>query len=254
MKNSLFLHYGPGGNAFVENQMFDKLSDKILFWNQPKTKTLNSPYSSLVSLSTKQVLSTDEPHNIIAHSFGCSIAASIKQEPVLHDSKIILIAPLRNIPLNFLNLANILLKKQENSKLKNALSVLSENVISSSFESNLFWKLFGEIVIHPNYYPSFWSSSECMQNYLSIAAKGPVFDTEEWQAVIADYFLFDKKYNFDIFKNTNTHVLLGANDPYLSQADFDYWISLLGINNVSIIKNAGHLPHIEQPTSLLNLL
>lgn len=254
MQRSLFLHYGPGGNSFVENKILGKLTDKIYFWDQPKVKHRPNPYSSLVALCEEQLLKVSSPCNIVAHSFGCDLALSIlKSNPNL-VSKTILISPLRNIPNCFINLAKKLLEIKNSVPLSQALLSAESKTDNLSLEANLFWSLITQISTHPNYNSSFWQSHECMTNYFSLAAEASAFDAEEWQVLVHDYLFTQKQNNYEILKNTNTHALFGANDPYLTPAALEYWKELLGKDNVSIIDNVGHFPHLEQPSSILNFL
>jgi pimeloyl-ACP methyl ester carboxylesterase len=97
-----------------------------------------------------------------------------------------------------------------------------------------------------------------MTNYYALIKDAPLFDFEEWQTIIQNYVfknnLLNKEDNFEVFRNTNTHAILGAHDPYLDAHDFGYWQELLGKDNVSIVENAGHYLHIEQSTKFLNFL
>jgi pimeloyl-ACP methyl ester carboxylesterase len=242
MQKIIFLHYGPGGNSYVENKIFQKLTNMIKFWDQPSTKKTSDPFLSLVNISEQEIAKIQSPSTIVAHSFGCDIAASIVKSNSNLVSKIVLISPLRNIPKNFIHLATNLLKKQDSEALTAALA------------SKEFWSLVIQISTHPEYNSSFWYSAEKMANYFALAAKAPAFDPEEWQTIMNDYLFIQKQNDFQIFKNTNTQVVFGAQDPYLSQEDFEYWKELLGNENVTIIENVGHFPHIEQPSSILNLL
>lgn len=254
MKRSLFLHYGPGGNSFVEKKVLSDLADKIYFWDQPKTKNIHNPYIGLVGLCEQELKKMSSPQSIIAHSFGCDLAASIMKSNPSFVSKTILISPLRSVPIGFINLAKKLLAKQNLKPLAEALLFAENTANKLNMEANIFWGLVSQVATHPDYNSSFWHSVECMTDYFSLAAEAPAFDAEEWQALIHDYLFLQKQNNYEILKNTNTHAILGADDPYLTVADHEYWKNLLGKDNVTIVENAGHFPHIEQPSCLVKLL
>jgi pimeloyl-ACP methyl ester carboxylesterase len=239
MQKIFFLHYGPGGNSYAENKIFKGSTTEIRFWDQPRTKKMNDPFLSLVNLSEQEILKIQSPRTVVAHSFGCDIAASIVKSNSGAISKTVLISPLRNIPNNFINLAKNLLKRQDSV------------VLTAALASQEFWSLVTHISTHPEYNSSFWHSSEQMANYYALVANAPAFDPEEWQTLINDYLFIQKQNDFKIFKDTNTHVIFGAHDPYLSIEDFEYWKALLGNENVTVVENAGHFPHIEEPTSLI---
>jgi pimeloyl-ACP methyl ester carboxylesterase len=246
INRTLFLHYGPGGNSFAEKEILGTLTDRINFWDQPKVKHTPTPFQSLALECERQTAKMTKPCNLIAHSFGCDLTASLLQKNPDSLSKIILISPLRHLPSAFINLGKNLLGKEETTGLKTILETTGANVDATSF-----WNLVTQVTSHPLYNSSFWQSQACMNHFSSLTSKAPEFDAEEWQTIIHNYIFSAPQTNFNIFKNSNVKVILGAEDPYLTPSDFQYWQELLGNENVSIIKNAGHFPHLEDPSSLL---
>lgn len=252
MMKSLFLHYGPGGNSFVDKEILGNLTEKIYFWDQPKVKHFSSPFQSLVTESEGQIKKMSSPSNLIAHSFGCDIAASLLQSNSITVDKTLLISPLRHMPTSFINLGNKLIAKQETQALKDALNAIGRDF--TKIEAPLFWNLVSNIASHPFYFPSFWQSQETMNNFISLASKAPAHDSEEFYAVVQNYLFSDPKNNYNSLNKSNTHVVLGAEDPYYTADDFHYWQQLLGSENVTIIKSTGHFPHLEQPSYFLKFI
>ncbi len=255
MNNSLFLHYGPGGNSFVEKEILGKANNQIVFWDQPTVRHLSIPYPNLVSLCEKKIEELNSPSLIIAHSFGCDIILSILNTHPQNDSKLILISPLLNIPNCFINLAKNLNLTNELPQLKNELLKIQATANKNANSPEVFWSLVSQIIIHPNYSSSFWHSLERYQDYLAINVNSPAFDSEEWQVVINDYlFTKPQKINFNHLKNSNSHIILGEFDPYYTKEDFQFWLDLVGKERITIIPNTGHFPHLENSSAFLNLI
>jgi pimeloyl-ACP methyl ester carboxylesterase len=255
MNNSLFLHYGPGGNSFVEKEILGKANNQIVFWDQPTVRQLTTPFSSLVSLCEKKIEELKSPPLIIAHSFGCNIISSILNTHPQNESKLILISPLINIPNCFINLAKILNSTKELPQLKDELLKIHSTSNKSAIGPEVFWRIVRQIIMHPNYSSTFWHSHKCYQDYLAVNANSPNFDSEEWQVVINDYlFTQAQKINFNILQNSNSHIILGEFDPYYTKEDFHFWYDLVGKERVTIIPSTGHFPHLENSSAFLNLI
>jgi pimeloyl-ACP methyl ester carboxylesterase len=252
MNQALFLHYGPGGNSYAEKEILGIFTDNINFWDQPKVKNSSTPYQSLVAECEKQIIKMNDPCNLIAHSFGCDLAASLLIKNPKLIGKVILISPLRHFPICFKNLGNKLHAAQADTALNSALTSISP--YSKKMEAPAFWNLVSNIVTHPAYFTSFWKSQETMQKFIALATLAPANDSEEFQIVLQDYIFTNPQDNFSNLKNSNIHVIISTDDPYYTEDDFQYWLKVIGTENVTLLKNVGHFPHLEDPSCLLKLL
>lgn len=246
MKPSFFLHYGPGGNAYVESQKLNSILPNAIFWDQSKAKDSQTPFQSLVKATADEIKKNTSPVNLVAHSFGCDLVAGFLPGGDALFDKIILISPLRSIPQAMLNLAKNLLAKKNEPALETAYKAANLNS-AEKMDATLFWNLVSNIVIHPFYGSAFWTSANEQKNYENIAANGPAFDGQEWQTLMQDYLFQNNINDFKKLKGKDVLVIFGETDPYLDLAiDIPFWQQIVGNHNVITIKQTGHFLHIEQ--------
>lgn len=252
MKTSLFLHYGPGGNAHVEKHVLTKDMAQTIFWDQPRVKNYKNPFNKLALFSADFIQET-KSKTIIAHSFGCDILSSLLNYPQINIDKAILISPLKSIPIGIFTLGEVLFRKKPNSELRLALDMANAKI--SDVDQTAFWGMVTQVASHLDYSASFWHSHEAQKNYETIAGSGPTFDAMEWQTLIQDYLFNNKTSSFDRFNDKKTLAIFGENDPYfIAERDLPYWQNLLGKEQVAVIKHSGHFPHLENRTEFLNIV
>ncbi|MEK6628996.1 MAG: alpha/beta hydrolase [Bdellovibrionota bacterium] len=252
MSHSLFLHYGPGGSSYIENHELSKFLPATIFWNQPKVKTLSEPFKKLTIACTEQVLSIKAPLQLIGHSFGCDLIASIlPQGSEINNA--ILISPLQSIPLAFHSLGEVLNKKEAKPELESALALALSKI--SDIDPATFWGMVGPIVTHPLYQSIFWQSKVAKENYDAVAAKSPAFDAEEWQTVIQDYIFNNSTDRFSRLNGKKVLAIFGDSDPYFkAERDLPFWQNLLGKNQVIVLKECGHFPHLEKKSEFIEIV
>lgn len=257
MSNStLFLHYGPGGSSDVEAGLLAADLPEVLFWNQSKVKDQAKPYQKLVKDCLDQTTRM-KATRIIGHSFGCDLLASILKmiDAQMPHSKIensILISPLQNIPQAMLSLGRVLNQRENGPALTKALQLATP--YSGSPPPEIFWNLIMQIGTHPLYLSAFWVDQTAKQRSDQLAAVGPAFDPGEFQTVMQDY-LFEKEENDNqAFKNKKIKAIFGDSDPYFTTDDISYWRTLLGSEQVFVIKNCGHFPHLEKQDEFLKIV
>lgn len=252
MAKSIFLHYGPGGNAHVERKLLGDSLPECVFWDQPKTQGVENQYLNLVDLTSEKIKEVYDISTIIGHSFGCDLTKSIlyKNEPV-NLKRLILISPLRDIPMAFFNLGKHL------NGLANSDALLAELKNFSDHSKNIsmrFWGIVSHIATHAKYAESFWYDRASMLKYADLCVDAPVFDLTEWQSVINSYVFGNQFESFDIFKKYKTTVVFGKQDPYLTDDDIVYWTDLVGLQNVVVLDECGHFPQVEKTNHLLKLI
>lgn len=244
MIQSLFLHYGPGGNSHVEKKIFTDELPSTMFWDQPKVKTSESPFNELVLQSEIKARSLNAKQ-VIGHSFGCDIAAKLITISPSQIDKIVLISPLRSIPSAMINLAKNLLKLEDETELSKEFR--AAEIEKDNMDPATFWGLITAIVSHPGYKNIFWNQKQVQDEHERLSKFAPEFDAAEWQTVINHYLFVEPEILYAKLKNKNVLVILGQQDPYLDlEKDLEYWEQLVGKNNFKVIANAGHWPHLEQ--------
>ncbi|MBC7465667.1 MAG: alpha/beta hydrolase [Bdellovibrio sp.] len=253
MDSSLFLHYGPGGSSDIEAAVLGSQWPNVLFWNQPKFKDRLNPYQELVNACAQQAQEM-QAKQMIGHSFGCDLLSSIlktklPQLPHLVVENSILISPLRSIPTAFINLGRVLQRKQDVPALAEAIQSVAPFL--SAPPPDLFWNLIIQISTHPFYLQSFWANQKAKENSDKLAALSTPFDAAEWQTLVNDYLFAYKNSDTNHLKNKKIKAIFGDSDPYLDENDFTFWKNLLGLEQVIIIKNSGHYPHLENQEAFL---
>src|ERR1035441_6624743 len=194
---SLFLHYGPGGNAAMERAWFTGPSHANTdFWDQPILSGDQAKYANLLKACEKKFDETysasGQPVNIAGHSFGCTLALSLYARNPQKIKSLKLLAPMADIPVGFYNLAKRLHNDAHTPEaVKLELTKLIqkfENLKPGSSERlGCMWELIGHMVKDPNYLRLYFGNQECMMKYGQIAASKPGLDFAMWQAVLNDY-------------------------------------------------------------------
>ena len=252
MNNISFLHFGPGGNAFAERALLAAELPTVDFWDQPAVKSEPDPFQNLVSACAEKI-KNDQPDAIIAHSFGCDLLIAALNQQNFNSGPLVLVSPIISIPAGVYNMGQVLFNQKPEPGLKAALDAAKESLPDLSVEH--FWGLISQIVIHPGYALVFWKSPAELAIYQKVVSEGPSFDAAEWQTVIQDYLFKNSRINFDILKSKKVTAIFGDGDPYLNlEKDLIFWQELLGPENVVVIKDSGHYPHLENKRLFLKSL
>jgi pimeloyl-ACP methyl ester carboxylesterase len=249
---SLFLHYGPGGNSYAEQKLLSEILPNTLFWDQPKVKTSPVPFKELVLQSEIKAQAIDA-NELIAHSFGCDVAANLLINLTKQIQGAIFISPLRNIPQAMVTLAKNEIDLKSESELSKALATALKE--KERIGPSTFWGLVTQIVSHPEYKNIFWANKSIQAEHERLSKSAPEFDAPEWQTLIQHYLFAQPEKLFSKLKNKNVRIIFGKQDPYIDfEIDIPYWEDLVGKRNVLVIQDAGHSPHLEQPLQFQNFV
>jgi pimeloyl-ACP methyl ester carboxylesterase len=252
VNNFSFLHYGPGGNAFVERQKLQGDFPEAQFLDQPHVKGSAHPFKTLVRACADHLLHYPRSP-VVAHSFGCDLLMAAMGSQPLQNSPLVLVSPLKSIPQGMFNVAIDLEKRAPQPGLEKAIAAAEPAL--PDLDAEKFWGLVSQVAVHPDYGKTFWQSAGQMAEYYNTAASGPPFDATEWQAVIQDYLFANTPANFGLLKSKEAWVIFGDCDPYIElEKELPYWRSLVGSERVIVIKSSGHYPHLETRQEFLDIL
>lgn len=241
---TLFLHWGPGGNAQIERLWFkDQLP--VYWWDQPHVSGEGS-FEKIVESTKSQVeviFETEKkPVRLLAHSFGGRIAQELCEIIPDKISQITLISCGHDPWMSFFHLAHALSKKNEN------LPSLAEKMEKTrSFED--FWELIGMITHISDFQNCYWTNKEAQKKYASFAANLQLIDFPTFEWVMRG---FENKRPALKPSNRTKHIpvkcFLGEGDPLQdTNAESKAWQTIFPQCEVSIMKNSGHFIHFENP-------
>jgi esterase/lipase len=125
-RDTIFLHYGPGGNAEIERRLLAEANPEVDFWDQPQLDKRQCTYENLLLGTKKRLRSMSNQGatriKIWGHSFGCNLALDLAQTESDYIESIRLTSPIALIDKGFYNLARALSKDAKTSpELKNEL-------------------------------------------------------------------------------------------------------------------------------------
>lgn len=245
----LFLHGGPGLHAAVERAWFcDSLP--VLWWDQPAIAAGDpAPFSTLTGHAARQlqVMSdlNDGPVDLIAHSFGCNLAAALTKE---HPDLIHSITLLGCMSLNpfhpFLYLGQKLLDTgYDRTGLLEAIKVAQEVQNEAQFTA-LIQALFPEPCLPGIYFGP--RSAATKDRYQELARTAPPIDMTTFFAIWLDMINTSPLAGRNRFAG-KVIALLGEHDPVLRvDESMDNWRKIFPQSQFKIV-DAGHILHLELP-------
>lgn len=282
--NTLFLHYGPGGNSSLEKLWFRDNLISAHLWDYEFEKiaapsTLNN-YQYLLNLVDLKIKESN-PSLIISHSFGCDLALDGIKSIHQNIEKICLFSPVRNIPQAFINFSEHLLNYFNNSiALKNEFQNHILNQIDSEYFKNLqqkketfsslyekknkyesfdkfefesFLNLAISLFSNPDVFQLYWAKKSSLNKFNQIKNSVVPLNLTAWSKTLEDKFSIEIETQNDIKNVPKKLVFLGENDLYYKnlQDEISFW-QAKGFQ-VNLIKDCGHYTHLESQMGLKHL-
>jgi len=233
MEKTLYLHWGPGGNAQAELKSFnDHFSPSFVLWNQPTVSPeAKEPYGFLIEATLDQVskiyAETRTPLHLFGHSFGAHLALEAARRLPEKVRKISLVSPLYSLSLAYRRLGTRLAEIYGDETLATATRQFEKN---PAFQT--FLPLFQQVTGRPDFMNQFWGSApesvEARNRFLKAIENTPILHVETFLSVIKNVF---DSYSTDEYRlsltppaTLETEVHLGKEDPYvLLDEDVDHW-------------------------------
>lgn len=222
------------------------ISERIEFWDQPEPTTDNDIIDDLVS-SLEKKISSKSWEGIIAHSFGCDLLREVLFKKKFLG-KVILISPLKDIPMAFTSLAKKSGFFQQSLALGQYVEERTQKKELNVSENELkeFWNTVQVVSSKKDYFHIFWGQLKFLNKFLDIASAIPALNLRVWQNGLNSYLPRNRS-DFSVFSESKIEVLvvLGAKDPYYDNIKMEvvYWKDL-GCKAI-VCAEAGHYPHLE---------
>lgn len=261
----LFIHGGPGLNAYSTSKFIQKSSAyavssyNFIFYDQAgcgrSRKNVDSRYLHIENIKDlKDVLdyySWDNIQIIIGHSYGAKLLYDYLEKYgedknmeyiFLSTSENILIPRLNNLLLDLKYL-----KKAKPELYKESLAML-ENCYSSDAINAITDQLNPYFLENPYRLDYYWANNEAQQEYISI--KNPYSLSQDvFEKVRKDLYSDPANYNLDIDRIKKSRWVVGFHDFIMEGNKPD------GLKKEKIVFfRSGHYPHIEEPDKFLELL
>ena len=259
MKNTnktLFLHGGPGLHAAVERAWFGN-SLPVLWWDQPAIATDDpTPFHTLAGHAARQLQtladSSGQQVDLVAHSYGCLIAAALASKHPALIRRITLLGCLSLNPFHpFLYLGHKLLEAgYERPGLQDAMRAAQESPDESRFTA-LIQACFPDPAIPDIYFGP--GSVAAKDRYLALASAAPPIDVPTFFAVMFDRLRAPpqpraeacpehRRRRFD----GEVTAILGKHDPLHVEESSEKWREIFPQAQFKVM-DAGHFLHLELP-------
>lgn len=251
MKNVLFLHMGPGLNAFPERKLLSASHPQTDFWDQPPIATPEKSFSLLVQAVQEKInrmyIETKKPVRIMAHSFGGHLITHALKAVGDKVSACEFFATGYDLPGGFFKLLKTLLA---DSKTEDALKSEIQQFLKSGKthpSAADIWNYIGLIVKDPSFMRLYWPSEELHKRYLKISSTGPQLDALTFQYVLSDFM----NSNWTESPETSSWsgpitIHLGAKDPLLDvDREANLWKRIYPQSEFRTHFNSGHYVHLE---------
>ena len=247
---TLFLHGGFGWHCAVERVWFgDALP--VLWWDQPSVAAEPEPYAALVRNAASGLramsASAGAPINLIAHSFGGQLAATLAAEHgELIRSITLLGCPPSPLTAFFHFARQRLNLSPERSELKAALTALEACRDMGSLMT-LVQACYPDGALPDSYFGP--DAEDVKTRYFDIASRSPGLDVATFMAVMQDFLHPRPPAPANSYAG-EVKLLMGLHDPLLSVTeDGDKWLKVFPRAEIQTCQ-AGHFVQLELPPDI----
>lgn len=250
-QDTLFLHMGPGSNAYTERVTLGSKMENVHFWDQPHVETPEQGFQFLIKAAEDELLrmnaDTQQPIHIMAHCFGVRLAQQLLHKHPEKIGRCQFINSSFHIPRGFLKLLNVMTKSSEiDPQLKEDIKSYLKLRTSPEASNQEVWEYLNLIARDPLYIKYYWPKSSQFNSFIKIAMSGPAFDATSFQVVLDDFL--NHYSHKEMIHNGNHEIMfqLGGQSPLI---DLEYeqmsWKNQFPKANFEVNPEAGHFMHLE---------
>lgn len=247
---TLFLHGGFGWHCAAEHVWFGD-SLPVLWWDQPSVAEAPEPYAALVKNAVNKIKAMSDTAgcqiDLIAHSFGGQIAATLATEQGELIRSITLLGCPPSPLAAFFNFAQRLLEATpEHPDLKEALSALEKHHDMGNLMALVQLCYPGGALPERYFAPG---ASDIKARYFDIASRTPALDIATFMAVMQDFLHTRTPAPAESYAG-KVHLLMGRHDPLLSVIeDGEKWLKVFPRAKLEM-HDAGHFLQLELPPDI----
>jgi pimeloyl-ACP methyl ester carboxylesterase len=215
LKNTLFLHWGPGGCCEVERKWFGE-SNPVSWWDQPLFgQEAPGAWPKLVEAATielDRLAQASGPVSLIGHSFGGQLALELshRRPDLIRD--ITLVNAGEWPPRMFLALAS----RMKSEGLGGAALEQALAAARAKLGLDTFWGLLGQITAVPDFMDLYWGpeSGPCKEKYFSLATPERIVNLPTFSSVMNSFFPAKRPEAASPFTGS-VRLIAGSYDPLM---------------------------------------
>lgn len=250
IKDTLFLHMGPGFNSYIEKTLLGPHFPKIDFWDQPFPTTDKNAFQSLANqVEKKLILMSNEingPINIVAHSFGGQLFEYLIHKFPDKISKGTIYNSSSNLQLGFVQLLKkMALDSTTNSDLRHQLSLFLNSGIKALSISN-FINNFARLASQdPLFIRHYFYDSKKFNSYTNHSAQAPPLNPIVFVSVLTDYIenYFTSTSTYNGSQDIEIHI--SKSDPFFTPTCKNSWQKKFPNAKIKLHSSGGHFLHLE---------
>lgn len=250
-KDTLFLHGGPGLNAYVERQVLGEQYPHVHFWDQPPVHTIRNAFKLLVDAAVAEVERLFDTHRrpirLMASSFGGHLASGLLERIPHRISSCHLYGPVSDIPAGFLNLLRIMSVDgvAEGDHGKQIASFLDDGTRRSADKKEI-WDYVNLIVGDADFMRYYWPDETLYAAWVACARNGPGFDFTTFRNVMNDFLQHHCDRRYSCAGTRPIIIELGDRDPLLVlESEMRLWSCRFPNAEIIIRRGSGHFIHLE---------
>jgi pimeloyl-ACP methyl ester carboxylesterase len=247
VKSTLFLHMGPGLNAYVERQLMQDQRPEVYFWDQPPVEGPTA-YEQLIEAAITVVdemqKAAAKPIHLLAHSFGGHLAKEILYQRPMSVASCDFFSTGFDPAQGF---HHLLMKLQHDSQTSVAVKRKMADVLSRhpSASAENVWEIIAQILEEPDFMRLYWPTVQQYERYKKISSGGPAFQATTFEDVLKGFFRRPARSGPHPWKGPLA-LFLGAGDPLISvPEDSACWRQLFPGLTLAVVPDSGHYPHLK---------
>jgi pimeloyl-ACP methyl ester carboxylesterase len=250
-KDTLFLHGGPGLNAYVERQVLGEQFPHVHFWDQPPVYTSRDAFNTLMEAAVAEVERMFEarrgPIRLMANSFGGHLVSGLLEHIPQKISACHLYGPVYYIPEAFLNLLGIMANDgAADGDLRTRITEFLKVRTHPCADKSEIWDYFNLISLDADFLRYYWPDEAQYTAWITCTRRGPEFDFMTCRNVLNDFLRHHCERRFS-FKGTQEIIIeLGDRDPLLDlEREMRLWSNRFPTASIVIHRGSGHFIHLE---------
>lgn len=247
----LFLHMGPGFNAYAERKLLQEKQSDVYFWDQPVIHQTDNTFFRLVDAASEQVQrlvrETGGPIEIVAHSFGGHIALEILRRHPQSVSHCEFYASGFDLATGFLNVLRRVYQEGDERLRQNMPPGTKELLQEKIGRREKFWDYIQGVVQDPNFMRFYWPNQKHFAKYNALVAQAPPLDFPTFQNVLSDLHKNWESRLSPVDWSGSVRMSYGLSDPLLTPShEQSLWKKTLPQIEFCPVPGAGHLLHLEK--------
>jgi pimeloyl-ACP methyl ester carboxylesterase len=250
-KDTLFLHGGPGLNAYVERRVLGEQFPHVHFWDQPPVHTTRDAFEVLMDAAVAEVERVFDarriPITLMANSFGGHLASRLLEIIPHRISACHLFGPVYDIPAAFLNLLGIMANDvTADGDLRTRIAAFLKDRADRSADKTEIWEYFSLISGDADFMRHYWPDEAQYAAWTACARKGPGFDFTTYRNVLNDFLHHHCERRFSFGGSQAIIIELGDRDPLLDLGrEMRCWSHRFPTARIVTRRGSGHFIHLE---------